>query len=365
MIQLLRKIIIRLEAVVKLFPPKVATNTYSGGRDYFMSKFHDLKRCNPPLVIEANNLSRTLWGIKFRTPLLNAAGMFKNGEAYDLMASIGAGGYIGGTSTWVARNGNLKLDILRPFITLPNSKIAVNFLGLPNVGDRLLSSKIFSKNKLDGCPIGWSVMRSPGLELNEGMEYLIKSLFLFEANLLIDFIEINESCPNVGADFSDFEQRLSYIANNFLVHRKRNLPVVVKLSNDLTPEKLKQVLLLLTKYGFDGLNIGNTSTNYAQALAYIDKSEKNLYSWFTSNIGGGISGAYLKENSLQLCKMAVDYVTELKPNHEFHIIRTGGIDCYDDILQSEAAGISLNQWYTGFFSNYLRDGNKIYQNFFQ
>lgn len=40
-----------------------------------------------------------MWGIKFRNSLYNSAGMFKNGEGYDLVSKIGAGAYLGGTST--------------------------------------------------------------------------------------------------------------------------------------------------------------------------------------------------------------------------------------------------------------------------
>ena len=50
---------------------------YSSGRKRFHS---GLVFDVPKTRLVPKSLSRTLWGIEFRTPLLNAAGMFKNGE---------------------------------------------------------------------------------------------------------------------------------------------------------------------------------------------------------------------------------------------------------------------------------------------
>jgi len=36
-------------------------------------------------------LVKELWGIKFRSPIMNAAGMFKNGECYEMVAKQRAG----------------------------------------------------------------------------------------------------------------------------------------------------------------------------------------------------------------------------------------------------------------------------------
>jgi len=364
MIKRLLQLAHNMSGMINILPPRVASMFYTRGRKWFMHDFHQLAPLNPPIVIPPTNLSRKLWGIEFRLPLFNAAGMFKNGESYDMVASIGAGGYLGGTSTYNMRSGNTKFGMNQPFITLPHSGMAVNFLGLPNLGDEALAGKVITTHKVPGCPIGWSVMRSPDFNLRDGMSHLIKSLHLFAANPLIDFIEINESCPNVGADFSGLEDRLSYIAAEFLTKRARVLPVIIKLANDLTPDKLSLLIAMLIKYGFDGLNIGNTSTNYTAALAEVSARERELYTWFTHNIGGGVSGRCLKKQSLELCAQAVEDVRKLNPNHEFHIIRTGGIDSYNDLIESQQAGIMLNQWYSGFFTRYIEVGSNVYQNLF-
>ena len=317
-------------------------------------------------MINANAHTK-LWGIDFRLPLLNAAGMFKDGQGYDVVASLGSGGYIGGTSTSRHRNGNITNGIRQPFISLHQSNIAVNYLGLPNLGDAVLHNKTITNQKIAGCPIGWSIMRDPSLSEEEGVNELINSLFLYEQNSQIDFIEINESCPNVKLHTTsiDFENRVQYIAKNFLQKRTRNLPVIVKISNDVSIDALPNILNILFKYKFDGINIGNTSTNYVDAVKYLAKDDISLFKYFTKNFGGGVSGKYLQSNSLFLCSNAVKYKNTQNLDYEFHIIRTGGISSYEDILLSKQHGISLNQWYTGFFSNYILYGDDIYKNLFK
>jgi dihydroorotate dehydrogenase len=343
---------------------------------------------------------RSLWGLKFRLPLMNSAGMFKNGEGYNIVANQGAGGYIGGTSTGNPRTGNIKHGITHPFISLPKSHATLNYLGLPNQGDEVLAKKIITPHKVDGCPIGWSVMRSPDYEIAEklylkcskfevfdkrrnlqivnkernqkaqmmtiqSIDKLIQSLWLYHDNQHIDFIEINESCPNIKVDAGDITKRLYYIAENFLTKRTRKLPVILKLSNDLSLHNLPKLLDVVFECKFDGINLGNTSTDYIDARkSILDQKEQQFFDYFISNFGGGLGGDLLKTKSLALCAAAVNYREIVKPNYEFHIIRTGGINRIQDILDSNNAGITLNQWYTGYFDNYITHGDKLYSKLF-
>lgn len=338
---------------------KFIVKFYSASRVRFMNRFVQLNKI--PVYNPNKEWERNLWGLTFRSPIMNSAGMFKNGEGYNLISAIGAGGYIGGTSTANPRKGNSISGITLPFITLHKSHTSVNSLGLPNLGDIVLSKVKFTK--LDSCPVGWSLMRSPDYSTEEGLDELIKSLWLYHDNPQIDFLEINESCPNIKLSAGNINQRLEYIAKNFLSLRKRHLPVVVKLSNDTTTPILHTILDTLFKYKYDGINLGNTSTDYENIKNHIDESEIRLFDYFTTNYKGGVGGAILKEKSLQLCKEAIKYRDIYNKSYEFHVIRSGGIDSFEDILQSDAIGVSMNQWYTGFFTNYINHGNNIYQNF--
>lgn len=362
-LSILTKMYHRAQFLLELLSEKQQIKAASLGRAFFMRKFanQSLKTS----FIPDKKYSRRLWGIEFRSPIMNSAGMFKNGEGYDVVAAMGAGAYIGGTSTANPRNGNEKHGIKLPFITLPNSNIAVNWLGLPNYGDEYLSKLVITNNKVVGCPIGWSVMRSPDFSEDEGMEKLVASLFLYQENKQIDFIEVNESCPNVKNGGGSIIPRLTIIAEKFLKNRNRHLPVIVKLSNDLTQAIIEELLPKIIQLGFDGINLGNTSTNYKRYSSNVSGNDKLLFEYFTETFGGGLSGRVLKDNSLQICIIAARIVAKMHLNREFHIIRSGGIENSADIVQSEQCGCSLTQWYTGFFNAYDKFGDDVYSSLFR
>jgi dihydroorotate dehydrogenase len=143
------------------------------------------------------------------------------------------------------------------------------------------------------------------------------------------------------------------------------VPVIVKFSNDTELAQVPALLDLLFELGFDGVNFGNTRTAYAEIRDKVHPSERKLYDFFTKTFGGGVSGAFLKERSLALCARAVEYLKAGPPSQEFHVVRTGGMESWDDIRESEKVGVPLNQWFTGYFERLARDGHDAYRNLYQ
>ena len=360
----------KFRSILTKFPPKIVISKYSQGRLDFLEKLKETVPSPSEIYIPPEELSRELWGINFRSPIMNAAGMFKNGECYQMVGGQGAGAYLGGTGTINPRKGNEKLGIYLPFVPYPKSHAASNFLGLPNDGDRINSLRAAESrrlHKIDNFPIGWSVMKSSDKEEGEKLKFLVSSMLLYD-EAGVDFLEINESCPNTeggSPQDDDLSNRLKYVKEHFLDQRTRRLPVVVKFSNDTEVEQLPALLDLLFELDYDGVNFGNTSTDYSRRRKLIHDGEHKLYDFFTINedfgVGGGVSGRPLKESSLELASRAVEYLKAGKPSQEFHIIRTGGIETWDDIQQSEQAGISLNQWYTGYFESFANHGHDVYR----
>lgn len=351
----------KLRLLVTKLPPRIVVSRYSQGRLNFLAK---LKEEVPSEVyVPSEGISKELWGIKFRSPIMNSAGMFKNGECYGMVARQGAGAYLGGTGTWNPRTGNEKEGIFLPFVPYPRSHSASNWLGLPNDGDEVNSERAAQLERVSDTPVGWSIMGSPDYRGEEKLRQLVQGMRLY-AQAGVDFIEINESCPNTahGApQDDDLANRLQYVKEQFLDQRTRRLPVVVKFSNDTQAEQVPSLLDLLFELGYDGVNFGNTSIAYVQSREKIDPTERKLYDFYTQTFGGGVSGKPLKEVSLELASRAVEYVKGGSPTQEFHVIRTGGIETWDDIQESEQAGISLNQWYTGYFENFSKYGHDVYR----
>lgn len=351
----------KLRPWITKLPPRFVISFYSKRRLDFIERLKEEVIAEP--YFPPKIFSRILWGIKFRTPIMNSAGMFKNGECYDLMARQGAGAYLGGTGTWNARTGNAKEGIYLPFVPYPRSRAASNWLGLPNDGDEINAERAHQFQREADCPIGWSVMGSPDFEGEKKLWKLAESMRSYERSD-VDFLEINESCPNTAngkPQDDDLANRLRFVKEHVLDQRTRRLPVIVKFSNDTELEQVPLLLDLLFELGFDGVNFGNTSTAYKEMRKKIHHSERRSYDFFVNNFRGALSGALLKELSFNLAVRAVEYMKAGPPSHEFHIVRTGGIEGWEDIQESERAGISLNMWFNGYFDNFARNGHDIYR----
>jgi dihydroorotate dehydrogenase len=220
--------------------------------------------------------------------------------------------------------------------------------------------------KHPGCPLGASVSAEPGLDATHSIPELIDGMKRYEG-AGVDYLELNESCPNVPGHAAASKldagllHRLDAVANGFLGQRSRPLPVVVKFSNDTALDQIPEVAKGLIDRGFDGIILGNTSTQYSNYRNSLHQQDRALYDYFTTTYGGGLSGEILRTSSLQTCARAVDAVRDAKPGHEFHVIRCGGVMTAADILESQAHGILLNQWYVGYFEGFAHHGHGVYR----
>ncbi len=365
--ELISKFDQKVRPIASFLPPFLFIGIYSYGRKLFLRR---LTKEEPKAIKIPASYSIKLWDIDFASPLFNSAGMFKTGEGYYTVALQGAGAYLAGTTTSSQRRGNRKKAIIHPFVPLPYSHSAINWMGLPNPGNCFVAKKLSLLQKIRGCPIGASISASPDLDEKDALTGVVEGMSLYsKAN--VDFIELNESCPNVdlhhsnlNSDDGNLIKRLEFISDNFLKKRIRNLPVIVKFSVDTDLKVLYSLIDALIDLGFDGINLGNTSTNYQFYLDEIYKKERKIYTYFYKNFGGGISGKPLKERSLQICSTAVQYIKTKTLKKEFHTIRTGGIETIEDILLSKMNGIPINQWFTGYFESFSNYGHQLYKELF-
>lgn len=354
--------------VVVLLPPPMAVSVYSWGRRRFLEA---LTAQRPETVEVPAGLAARLWGIDFRSPLGNAAGMFKNGEGYGLVAAQGAGFYLAGTTTASPRDGNRKDDHVQPFAPYPRSGAATNWLGLPNPGDVEVAKRLAAERRVAGCPLGVSLAAPPELTRDEDLEpaitALTRGLETYE-RAGVDFFEINESCPNTGAEacagerdpgLAGLGRRLAALRRLY-PRREKGRPLVIKLSCDTAPEQVPAILDLLFEHAIDGVNFGNTSIDYARHRAAIATPEQRLFDYFTSSFGGGVSGRPLKADSLRLASAAVEHRERARPGHEFHVVRTGGVESAADVRRSLDAGVSLVEWYSGYFEAFAAHGHRLY-----
>ncbi len=344
--------------------PYLACLVYSYGRKKFLEYL--TKELPRPVSLPADLKTRA-WGLVFRSPLFNASGMFKFGEGYELSYRQGAGAFLVGTLTPRARRGNFAFGVEHPFLPYPKSHASSNWMGLPNEGILPTIEKFKQIRKHPDFPLGVSVAFNSNDE--QGVNEFLEAIRFLEKQD-VDFIELNESCPNVvhssttNARVFDLLERLSIVSEKFLKKRSRNLPVIVKFSNDFPLGDLPAMLDALVDLGYDGVNFGNTSTNYAQMRDSFDSKERKAFDFFVNTFGGGVSGKPLKHLSLTLTQMTTEILSRMNLKREFIVVRTGGIDQIGDLIESQRFGVTLFQWFTGYFDNFSQFGHKLYQKVF-
>lgn len=359
----------KIRPLLRFLPPAIAVRIYSRGRQTFI---RGLARHLPSRVFSPYGHERTLWGIRFRSPIMNAAGMFKTGDGYAVAFRQGAGAFLAGTTTGRPREGNRRRGVSQPFVPYPASGAASNWLGLPNPGHRRAAAKLAELERDANCPVGASVAACPDGDLTteQKLESLVVGMQLYE-EAGVDFLEMNESCPNTEeaqegrAELAALEQRLAYVAEHFLERRRRVLPVIVKLSCDTAHHQVMDLVALLIRLGFDGVNFGNTSIAYAARREQVAPAERRHFDYFVKAFGGGVSGRPLQCLSLDLASAAVAAAEAQSPPQEFHVVRTGGLETAHDLFASERAGVALNQWYSGYFAAFAHWGDGLYRELLQ
>ena len=352
-----------MRPILGALPASMFTRLYSSTRPWFSKLAAD---DIVPFISVPPELQFTFKHLTFRSHLGNAAGMYKQAEGYERAYAQGAGFYLCGTTTSLPRKGNIKQGIHLPFVPYPKSHAASNWLGLPNDGHGPTAKRVASFQRFDQFPIGASVAMDPGMDMRQGMKGLIDGMQAY-IDAGCDFLELNESCPNVpGHDTDHAKLDASLLARLDEVSKHVNLsaiPIIVKLSNDTDIALVPELVQALVNRGFSGVNFGNTSTRYTELKDKIHPSDKHLYDYFTKEFGGGLSGVIVKNASTGLISEAHKYCSSQSLD-EFLIIATGGIETKDDIISAMRNGAKLVQWYTGYYEQFGAHGNNVYSSMY-
>ena len=284
-------------------------------------------------LIERKQLGKPveLMGLRFPNAIGLAAGLDKNGDYIDLMASLGFGFIEIGTVTPKPQAGNPKPRLFR----LRKESSLINQMGFNNNGlDYLLKQVQQAKYRgILGINIGKNATTPDDQAVQD---YLIGLRHVFPH---ASYITINISSPNTqglrNLQFGDALKRLLHTLRSehikLRIAQKRHVPLVVKLSPDLSEQDSASIAEILLEYEIDGVIATNTSAELVQAgqaLYGIDK--------------GGMSGQLLTERSTKVIKQLHDNLGDKIP-----IIAAGGILSAADAQAKLAAGAKLIQLYTG------------------
>lgn len=272
-----------------------------------------------------------IMGIKFPNRVGLAAGLDKNGEYIDALASLGFGFIEIGTVTPRPQPGNPKPRLFR----LPEAQAIINRMGFNNKGvDELIKNvKAASYHGVLGINIGKNF--DTPIE-NAVEDYLI---CLRKVYPYASYIVVNISSPNTknlrqlqqADEMGGLLKSLKEGQEKLSTQHGRYVPVVVKIAPDLSDEEVTSIGNLFLEYQIDGVIATNTT---------IDKTSVSQLQYGEEQ--GGLSGAPVKTQSDRVLRLLVDVLQENIP-----VIGVGGILSGSDAVDKINAGAKLVQVYSG------------------
>ena len=350
------KLINKLEHKLRPYLTKILSNKqsiflYSSFRNKF---FRGIENILPkPIYQPKKNIN--FCGLTFRNDIGNAAGFDKDGYLLKFNYNLGAGFGLVGTTLPYAHNGKLAKIYgknLNTWVPLPHSMGALNSLGLPSKGIDIAikNTNDFRKHTNDQTfPIGVSLAPHP---LDKREEKNINFFHMIEkAKEHFEFLEINESCPNVTHENNDLQQRLKKLSE---IKQKYNIPIFLKFQYID-----EDTFNIVDQYKFDAITLCNTQNKYTSYNNKIHQKDKKLFQNYIQNYQGGLSGQIIKDFTNQQITHAIELKNKL--NSPVELIHCGGIKTLEDIENSRQ-NTTIRQWYSGLIHNlYEIDLNHIYQ----
>lgn len=277
------------------------------------------------------------FGISFPNAVGLAAGFDKDGVALPALAALGFGFIEAGTVTFHAQPGNPRPRLFR----LPDDKALINRAGFNNSGAAAFAQRVARERP--GCVLGVSIGKSKITPLEKATEDYLAS---FETVYSVaDYIAVNVSSPNtpqlrelqqaeqLSALLTALQERSRSLQQ--LQQRQQPMPLLVKLSPDLTSEDLELIVDVVVRLHIDGIIATNTT---------IARDNLRTESARVASLGaGGLSGAPLRAKSTRMVAELFHLTKGRVP-----LIGVGGIFTAEDAWEKVSAGASLVQLYTGF-----------------
>jgi len=284
---------------------------------------------------EALTLKR--FGLTFPNPIGLAAGFDKNGVALPELAALGFGHIEAGTVTLHAQPGNPRPRLFR----LPKDQALVNRAGFNNEGAEAFAARVSSKRP--NCVLGVSIGKSKITPIENAIDDYIGSFEVIYD--VADYVAVNVSSPNTPQlrELQQAEHLSSLLSalrdrNVLLQERKQRsapVPLLVKLSPDLSASEVEIIVDVAQRLQIDGI----IATNTTVSREGLQSTKEEV----TRCGKGGLSGLPLRNRATQMIAKLHQLTRGQIP-----IIGVGGVFTAEDAWEKIAAGASLVQLYTGF-----------------
>jgi dihydroorotate dehydrogenase len=274
-------------------------------------------------------------GLKFPNPVGLAAGLDKNGDHIDALASLGFGFLEIGTITPRAQPGNPRPRLFR----IPEKQAIINRMGFNNEGvEKLLANVAAAQFPKRGGILGINIGKNFDTPIeNAADDYLLCLDRVYDA---ASYVTVNISSPNtknlrelqkddaLDALLGSLKAAQARLADQ----HGRYVPLALKIAPDLEDTQIQAIADLLRQHRMDGVIATNTTLSRAGVEGLPNAGET-----------GGLSGAPVFDISTAVTKKLATALAG-----ELPIIGVGGIMSGADAAAKIEAGASLVQFYSGF-----------------
>lgn len=285
-----------------------------------------------PLFTKKIHEPLTCMNLSFSNRIGLAAGLDKNGDYVDALASLGFGFIEIGTVTPKPQVGNPRPRLFR----LVKEEAIINRMGFNNKGADYVVERL-KKIKFRGI-LGINIGKNRDTPNEKAVDDYLFGFQTFWK--YASYITINVSSPNTPGlrDLQHAEFLTSLLATLKQEQKKihelhhKYVPLVVKISPDLTDDELHETATVLLAQQIDGVIATNTTTERTGV-------EQSPF----AKESGGLSGRPLTQRSTMIIKKLHDILQNRIP-----IIAVGGVMNKVTAAEKIAAGATLIQVYTGF-----------------
>ncbi|MCY3986750.1 MAG: quinone-dependent dihydroorotate dehydrogenase [Candidatus Dadabacteria bacterium] len=294
--------------------------------------------------IRDERLGVTVGGVSFENPLVVGAGWDKTGRAVRALYAIGFAGVEVGSVVEKPQKGNPKP---RQFMVTP--EVCINSLGLNSPGMDEVFLNISRYGRLD-IPLGINLGVNSDVSHADAPGAYAAVARRFRNNA--SYFTLNVSSPNTPG-LRRFQQR------NYLEAIVREVgesigdfsvdgpSLFVKISPDLSPGAIDDLLRVVTDYRISGVIATNTTASATVKAKYGAK-------W--KDVPGGVSGNDFEYRSLSTSVVSHIYRTT---GGEVDIIGCGGVYDTSSALEKLRAGARAVQIVTGLRGEGLSVANSI------
>ena len=273
-------------------------------------------------------------GLEFTNPLGIAGGVDKDAMSIEDWWTLGPGFLEIGTITPRPQSGHRGRIMDRS----RDQRAIWNRMGFPSQGVERVIKRLKNLYQPRFTPVFANIGKNAVTPIESAVDDYLTCLHLLTG--LVDGFVINISSPNTQGlrDLLSPDRLRSFLEP--LVHASRApqgkrasdvaTPLLLKVSPDLSPTQLDEVLLVAVEAGIDGFVLTNSSADLRQGLAFPQE--------------GGVSGAPLAQRSKEFLERTLRVLGEKRKG--LLIISCGGILSPADVFDRLALGADLVQVYS-------------------